>query len=135
MQQVYAPYRQYQKQQQHEVLTASPVKLVGMLLEGAILFNKRAAAALEDGRNVNALEFADRACKIVMHLYNSLDFDKGGDVAVKLGSLYSYLLDQYADFTKPTRKPGALSSINNVLSLILDGWKQIEGKQNDVGKP
>lgn len=135
MQQVYAPYRQYQKQQQHEVLTASPVKLVGMLLEGAILFNKRAAAALEDGRNVNALEFADRACKIVMHLYNSLDFDKGGDVAVKLGSLYSYLLDQYADFTKPDRKPGALESINKVLSLILDGWKQIEGKQNDVGKP
>lgn len=134
MQQVYSPYQHYQKQQQHEVLTASPVKLVGMLLEGAILFNKRAMAALEDGRKVNCLEFSDRACKIVMHLYNCLDFDKGGDVAAKLASLYSYLLDQYADFVKGNRKPETLASINHILGVIYDGWKQLE-IQHLEGKP
>lgn len=132
MQQIYSPYQRYEKQKQHEVLTASPVKLVGMLLEGAILFNKRAAVALEDGRKVNCLEFADRACKIVMHLYNCLDFDSGGEVAGKLGTLYSYLLDQYADFVKGNRKPETLASINNVLGVILEGWKQIEGKHADA---
>jgi len=135
MQQLYSPYQQYQKSKQHEVLTASPVKLVGMLLEGAILFNKKALISLEENHVVAALEFVDRSSKIIMHLYNSLDFEKGGDIASKFGSLYSYILDQSCDFIKSNRKPETLTTVNGVLATILEGWRKLEAQQNSDAGP
>ena len=127
MQQVFSPYQQYQKQKDHDVRSASPVKLIGMLLEGAILFNKRAIASIEEKRRVNALEQADRACKIVLHLYNCLDFDRGGEISDKLASLYNYILDQYVRFAKGDVKVVTLEGVNRILDTILQGWKQVEG--------
>lgn len=127
MQQVYSPYQQYQRQKDVEVRTATPVKLIGMLLEGAILFNKKAMAAMDTAQKVKALENVDRSMKIVVHLYNCLDFDKGGEISERLAALYSYILEQFVVFMKGGCKNETLESINKILGIILDGWKQIEG--------
>lgn len=127
MQQIHSPYQQYQKQKDNDVRSASPVKLIGMLLEGAVLFNKKAIAAIDENRRVNALEYADRGCKIVLHLYNCLDFERGGEISDKLASLYNYILTQYRGFARGDTRAETLVSINTILGTIHEGWKQVEG--------
>ena len=129
MQQVYSPYQQYQRQKNIEVETADRVKLISMLLEGAICFNKKALVCLECDDHVKTMEFAVRGQKIVMHLYECLDFDnEGAEIAKQLGRLYSYCGDEYAKFLKGDKVASRLESINEVLGTLLEGWKQIEGQ-------
>ncbi|MCP5464808.1 MAG: flagellar export chaperone FliS [Deltaproteobacteria bacterium] len=125
MQQVYSPYNQYRQHQNNAVQDADPVTLITMLLEGAISLNKKAKLCLEQDDTKTALEAVENGTKIVMHLYASLDFDNGGEIAEKLGSLYHYVCDQYVLFQKDPKDMAPLESINQVLVTILDGWKQI----------
>lgn len=131
MQQFYSPHQQYRRQKEQEVRTAGRVKLVVMLLEGAICFNKKAEAAMESGHRNVVLENVDRAAKIVMHLYESLNFEQGGKVSEQLASLYNYICDRYAKFVKGKLEDRTtLASVNGVLGTLLDAWKKIEENEN-----
>src|SRR4051812_2428245 len=123
MQQIYNPYSQYSKQNQSEIAQADPVKLVSLLLEGAVRFVKRALMEAENKKTKEVLESIDSASKIIIHLYGCLDFEKGGDVAERLSTLYSYIIDQITHVSKHPDDKGSLNSINEVLNIILDGWK------------
>lgn len=135
IQNIYSPYQQYQRQKDNEVRVASPTKIISMLLEAAIMHNKKALMALEEDRKVKALENVTHASEIVSHLYECLDFDRGGKISEQLGSLYSYVLNEYVNFMRKDKyNPELLKSVNNVLSILLDGWKQIEEQQNKEGQ-
>lgn len=132
MQQIYAPHQQYRRQKEEEIRTASRVQLVIMLLEGAVCFNKKASMAIEANNRQAALENVDRASKIIMHLYESLDFEKGGALSEKLASLYNYICDRYTKFVvKKIEGPEMIQSVNTVLQTLLDAWRKIEeGEKN-----
>ncbi len=132
MQQIYNPYSQYVKQNQSEIEHANPIQLVSLLLEGTTRFIKRALIAVDNKNNKEVLESIDSASKIIIHLYNCLDFEKGGDVAERLSTLYSYIIEQITHVTKHPDDKGSLNSINEVLNIILDGWKQVERKVKSV---
>lgn len=134
MQQVYGPYQQYKRQKEHDIQSASRVKLVVMLLEGAICFNKKAAMAVEANNKVAILENIDRANKIVMHLYESLNFDQGSKISEQLASLYSYICDRYTKFVKGKMDDlKDINSINTVLGTLLEAWKKIEANEKNAG--
>ena len=127
-------YQQYRRQREQEIQTASRVKLVIMLLEGAICFNRKAMAAMEKKERVVALENTDRANKIIMHLYESLNFEQGGRVSEQLASLYNYICDCYSKFAKRDNSAvSVLDSVNTVLNTLLEGWRKIEEEEKNAG--
>lgn len=135
MNQIYNPYQNYKKQQTQEVQTADRVKLLVMLIEGAICFNKKAIIAHDENHDrINALQLADRGAKIVAHLYQSLDMNQEGELLNQLTSLYSFMLDCYAKYSKADGQTNHLTSINNILDTLLVAWKKIESGEIDWKK-
>ncbi len=74
----------------NQVTTIDQKKLIIMLYDGAIGFMRRALKSLEDGDLVQKGICIGRAMDIISELNNSLDLEKGGEVARNLRRLYFF---------------------------------------------
>lgn len=77
---------------QQQVLSASPPKLVAMLHDRAIALLSEAIAAIEAGDIERRWRANAKATQIVCQLWEALDLEQGGEVAVNLDRLYACLL-------------------------------------------
>ena len=66
----------------------NPIKQIVMLYDGAIKFLNLTAADIEAKDLIAKAEHSTRALDIISHLQNTLDFEKGGKVAIDLDNLY-----------------------------------------------
>src|SRR5579884_4212560 len=69
--------------------TVAKTRQVVMLYEGAIRFLRQAKDAIEEKRIEDRFRLLLRASEIVMGLCNSIDFEKGGEVAHTLLQFYT----------------------------------------------
>jgi flagellar protein FliS len=99
----------YQVYRQTQTQTAAPGELVLMLYRGAVRFLSAAIDAIE-ARNVpEAHDKLLKAQAIVSNLLESLDVERGGDVARNLSALYEYMLRRLRSVppgTSARRDPG-----------------------------
>src|SRR5260221_5899306 len=65
-----------------------PIKQIVMLYDGAIKFLNLTAADIEANDLVAKAEHSTRALDIISYLQNTLNFERGGTVAVNLDNLY-----------------------------------------------
>ena len=104
-----------------EVAYASPHRLVQMLMEGAL--DKVATAKGQINRN--DLEGKSRhitwAISIVNGLRSSLDLDTGGDIAVNLDDLYTYMVRRLID-ANANNDTAALDEISGLMLEIKGAW-------------
>lgn len=77
---------------QSSVLTATPGQLVVMLYDGARRFLFQASSALREGDLETSHRRLRRAEDILSELLNTLDHDRGGEVASRLQGIYVFLL-------------------------------------------
>ncbi len=118
------PSKHYQAYKQNQVSTSSQGKLIIMMYEGAKKFTYMAIDALDRGDISAKSLYIQKTHDIINELSVSLDLKKGGDVAVRLESLYQFILNQLTLANiKSDRK--ALESIIKVLDPLLDGWTQL----------
>lgn len=115
----------YKSYQRVGISTADPVKLVVMLYEGAIKFLSQAMTLMPDDA-IAASEKITRGVNIINHLRNTLDMNKGGEVAINLERLYVFMRDELAiaNIRKDTEK---IQHVINLLSTVLEGWRGICG--------
>ena len=86
--------RQATRYRETEVLTATPGQLVVLLYDHLLLSLRRARVAME-ARDADAQsECLDKARNVLTELLVTLDRDRGGEVAVNLAALYSFLLGE-----------------------------------------
>lgn len=113
---VAASYRHAARYRQSQVETASPAQLLLMLYDGAIRFltiarEKMATGEIEP-RHTNLL----KTQSIIAELLSSLNMRKGGDLAVNLQRVYTYMLQQLVEANlRDDPKP-----IDNVLTMLCD---------------
>jgi len=115
------PYlKQYQRT---EVETATPEKVLILLYDGAIQFLNKALIALDE-KNIqeihNNIVGAER---ILLEFMNTIDFEQGGDFAVRLNALYQYLYNKLVEANMKKDK----DTVNHVLKFLVDlraTWKQ-----------
>lgn len=117
---------QYQRSQ---VLGMSQCELILMLYNGAIRFLNEAKELIARERYDQSWPKLDRARKIVLHLYSTLNMD-AGEIATNLASLYSYVVEQIC-VANATRQPEAIDLCINILSTVREAWEQIP----DTEKP
>ncbi|MCQ2743668.1 MAG: flagellar export chaperone FliS [bacterium] len=84
------PYNKYIKQYQtSNITTATPEKLMIMLLDGAIQFLQKAKTAIEEKNLKDRSENIESARKIVRELMRTIDLENGNDVSKSLFRLYN----------------------------------------------
>ncbi len=73
-----------------------------------------------------------KAQEVLTELMASLDFEKGGDIAANLYSLYMFFNQQLME-ANMEKNPETLGEVRNLLKELRDAWSAIEG-QASVGK-
>jgi flagellar secretion chaperone FliS len=106
------------------VLTASPAQLVVMLYDGAVRFLRQAAVAMEDGDVPRAHGRLQRAEAIVQELLDTLDFDRGGDVAPRLRDIYLFVLRHLGE-ARVERDAKKIVQSARLLGELRESWAQI----------
>lgn len=111
--------------QKFDILGKSPLELLLMVYQGAAKELKEAEEALARGDRETGRAKMERARKFITHLYTTLDNDKGGEVAVKLGQLYVFIIEriQVAQATGDTEIIGDLRAI---IENLQSGWQGIK---------
>ena len=126
-------HKQYK---QVQVKTASKEKLLIMLYQGCIKFLRLAKKSIEKEDIQGANNYIIRSQDIIRELMNTLDREKGGEIATNLYSLYDFMNRQLieANVNKDVEK---LEIVEDMMLELLDSWKQIKGgkKQKKEEEP
>lgn len=105
-----------------EVFGADPVKLIHMLYRGAI------EAVGEARRHLAAKQIRERSRQItkawnILHeLSRSLDFERGGEVARRLGDLYYYMQSRLIE-ANGRQDDGPLAEVESLLNTLCEAWQ------------
>jgi len=115
---------QYRRSQ---VSGMSQKDLILMLYRGAIRFLTEAKGALADQRYDQWWSKLDRARKIVLHLYSTLNME-AGQIATDLAALYSYIVEQIC-VANARRETGPIDVSINILSTVKEAWEQLPDEE------
>jgi flagellar protein FliS len=114
-------------------LGLSQLDLILKVYDGAIASFIAARESYKSKDIQSGYEHLEKSKKFVTHLYTTLDPEKGGDIAAKLGKIYAYLLNQ-ANLAQATKELKIIDDNINVLNNIREGWLMLKN-QNTPGKP
>ena len=107
-----------------EIKTATPEMVIVKLYEGALRFIRVARASQESGEVAGRATAIGKTLAIVAELQQSLNLEKGGEVARKLDSLYFYVTDCLLEANvRGTGQP--LDDASMVLSTLNEAWVEI----------
>ena len=113
-----------------EILTADPGKLVLLLYDGAISFLRQGQEKLQENDYETKGYFLMKAHDIVSELLSCLHEEKGGEIALRLKSIYTYILKRImdGDLNKETR---AIDESIQLLSELREAWQKIIVKNHN----
>lgn len=106
-----------------KVLTASKAEVIVYLYEGAIGYLHRAVEALRDGRRGEAGQAVDRAIHIIIELSGSLNYNIGGQMALRLDSIYNHLIETLTLAMSRADSEG-IESCEGILVILHGAWQQ-----------
>lgn len=101
--------------------TASPHKLIEMLLDGALGSLAKAKGAVERNNIQERTQHLNKASEIIGGLRGSLDLEKGGEVAANLENLYEYMTRSVLQ----ANRDNDVDKVQEVMNLLLEikqGW-------------
>jgi flagellar secretion chaperone FliS len=109
-------YRQTQAQ------TAAPGELVVMLYRGAVRFVSSAVEAIENKDLPAAHNALVRAQAIITELHQTLDADRGGDIARNLAALYDFMNGRLIE-ANIRKDAAAAREVEALLRELLPAWE------------
>jgi flagellar protein FliS len=107
-----------------QVMSASPIKLIVMLYEGAIKNMKIAELAIEKQDIVQAHQQLRRAQDIIKELKNSVNAEVESDVPEDLVKLYDYCYNQLV-VANLTKDKYPIDNVIQIMSELLDSWRKL----------
>jgi flagellar protein FliS len=120
--------RDYQKA---SVTTADRVRIVVMCYEGCIANASRAQEEMRKGNVAEKGVHLSKAVAIVTELLNTLDAERGGEIAERLEILYRYVLHAFTQ-ANLKRDPDLMEGPIRVLRELRDGWTALAEKGGNV---
>ena len=107
-----------------QVIEADPHRLIQMLLEGVLQRLAQAKGAMEYGNIALKGELVGKAMGIIGGLRSAVDTEKGGDIAVNLDNLYSFMQQRLSQ-ANLSNDPVMLDEVAGLLREIKEGWDGI----------
>ncbi len=109
---------QYRKS---ETESKSVAELIVMVYDGAIDNLRKAAELYKADKMQDGYEAMEKAKRFVVHLYTTLDEEKGGEIAANLSEMYAYLIERM-NFIQATKDIETINESIDLLSNIKEGW-------------
>ena len=111
-----------------EITTASQKDLIVRLYLGAEKFLDLACQAMVAKKFVDSMTNCRKARDIFMELMATLNFDQGGEMAIRLKELYSFLVFQIseASLRKSTEQ---IQTILPIIRTMREGWETVPDKE------
>jgi flagellar protein FliS len=109
---------------QSKVNSSNPHSLVAMLLDGLLEKLARAQGALERGDLNNKGVALSSGIRIIDGLRASLDYQRGGDIATNLGSMYDYMERRLVEANARSDSQ-IVAEVVSLVNEIKDGWDSI----------
>ena len=76
-------------------------------------------------------EYLTKASRILVGLQGSLDYERGGEIAVNLGQLYGYSIRKlFAANVNLATAPDNIAEVKSLLEPIAEAWENM-----DLSKP
>jgi flagellar protein FliS len=116
--------RDYQKA---GVTTADRVRIVVMCYEGCIANASRAQEEMKKGNVAANGVYLGKATAIVAELLNTLDRERGGEIAERLEVLYRYVLHTFSQ-ANLKQDPALMDGALRVLRELKEGWVALAEK-------
>ncbi|MFN4244602.1 MAG: flagellar export chaperone FliS [Brevinematia bacterium] len=116
-----------------QIETASPVKLIVILYEIIISSIKEAIVHLETKKYDLLNKELSRAQDGIIELIASLDFDKGGDIAKNLYSIYLYCSKRLFEGNIEKNKSMFVEVIN-IMTKLKEAWDQIANMNTNTNQ-
>jgi len=110
--------KQYRKS---ETENKTVPELIIMVYNGAIDNLRKAAELYKAEKMQDGYETMEKAKRFVVHLYTTLDEEKGGEVAANLSAMYAYVIERM-NFVQATKDLQTINELVDVLSNIKEGW-------------
>jgi len=109
------------------ITTSDPVKLVIICYEGAIDSLKLAKEKIKEKDYEKKAKAIIKAQDIIEELICSLDFERGGEIANNLESLYNYMLRRIlqGDHNKDV---GPIDEVIGMFTELLSAWQEVASK-------
>ena len=103
-----------------------PYKLILILYEGALRFANFAKKAIKEGDIEKKVKYINKTIAIFEELINSLDFEKGGQIAYYLNGLYAYQMEL---LTKANAQNNTeyIDQVIHVIKELMQAWKEETG--------
>ncbi len=115
-----------------DIMGKSQLELILQVYDGAIKAYQSAAGFLRAGDKASGRQELERARRFMVHLYTTLDPEKGGEIAANLGNLYTHAICQ----TMCAEATGDAVMIEDVLTVMNNlraGWEGLI--QNPANNP
>ncbi len=111
--------------QRAQVNGASQRDLIVMCYKGGIKYLIESRQKLEAGDINGFSELIEKAHRVIVHLYTTLDMEKGGEIAEKLAELYAFLINQIY-LLNATKSTELFDGIIKVMTTLKEGWEGID---------
>ena len=109
---------------QGQIFSADPIELIHLLYQAAIEAVRDARHQLAQGEIGGRSKAINHACQIVMELRSSLDLERGGEIARRLGPLYDYLLGRLLE-ANLQQSDAILVEILALLATLSEAWEAV----------
>jgi flagellar secretion chaperone FliS len=124
----------YQVYRQTQAQTADGGELVVMLYRGAVRFVTSAIQAIENRDVEEAHNNLLRAQAIICELVETLDLERGGEIAHRLIAIYEYLNRRLVEAN--LRKDAAPArEVQNFLRDLLPAWEEAARQSKAAARP
>ncbi|EHM2982666.1 flagellar export chaperone FliS [Campylobacter jejuni] len=117
----------YNAYSQNQVGIESPQKLIEMLYEGILRFCARAKAIRNEDIE-QRVYFVKRTTAIFIELINTLNYEKGGEVAHYLSGLYTREI-QLLSLANLENNEDRINEVINVTKGLLEAWREVHNNE------
>lgn len=123
--------KQAARYREAEVLSASPAQLVVIVYEHLLINLRRARLQLADTEAAARSDSLDRARAALTELLVTLDHQKGGDLAARLASIYTFMLGELSIMgVKPSAE--RLDGIIRLAGELHEAFAQVARTNTDA---
>ena len=105
-------------------------KLILMLYDGAVRFLTNAIGKLEAGERYEAHKNLVKGKSIIAELLGSLNLEQGGEIALNLQRLYSYMFNELIE-ANLNQDAARIRSVVELLKELRVGWDGIKPNTPD----
>ena len=112
----------YDRYMEAEILSADPVKLVGILHRAAVESVAGARRHLRNGEIRERSRNIAKASEILGELMRSLDHSAGGGISRNLVELYAYMQTRLIEANSAQVEP-PLAEVEQLLVTLSDAWR------------